>query len=251
MTIVATVKVRDGLVLATDSMTQVQSEGQWLKAYENAHKLFQVGDRPVGAMTYGLGNIGNRSIESLMLEFRTQIGNRKAVTSLTDALFDFIKACYDAQFAETPADERPELGFIVAGYSPNQPFAEEREFLLPRDKQPQEVRGPEDWGAAWRGIEWPFSRLYKGIDPRLYERLKARGLSDADIEADIADLETPVMYAGMPVQDAINFTKYILTATIGYATFSVGVPACGGPLQVATILPDDGFSWISKPEYSC
>jgi hypothetical protein len=250
MTIVTTVKVRDGLVLATDSMTQVQAGGQILKAYENAHKLFQVGERPVGAMTYGLGNIGNRSIESLMLDFRSQIGNRKTVTSLTQALFDFIKALYDAEFGGAPADQRPILGFVVAGYSPSRPFAEEREFQLPRDTQPNEVRPLEEWGALWRGVELPFTRLWKGLDPRLVERMKARGLSDADIQADIQDLETPVVYAGMPVQDAINFAKYVLSATIGYSTFTVGVPACGGPLQAATILPDDGFAWLSKPELS-
>lgn len=251
MTIVATVKVRDGLILATDSMTHVQSGAQFLKAYENAHKLFQIGDRPVGAMTFGLGNIGNRSVESLMLEFRSKLGNRRAVSTITQTLFDFIRSCYDAQFGNTPADEKPDLGFIVAGYSPGKPFAEEMEFVLPRDAKPSAIRGLEDWGALWRGIELPFTRLWKGLDPRLYDRMQARGLSVPDIEADIQDLETPVMYPGMPVQDAINFAKYILNATIGYAEFSVGVPACGGPLQLATILPDEGFAWVRKPEYRC
>ena len=63
MTIVASVKVRDGLILGTDSMTQISSmteEGpQLLKGYSNARKLFQIEPRPVGVMTYGFGNIGN------------------------------------------------------------------------------------------------------------------------------------------------------------------------------------------------
>ena len=36
MTIVASVKVRDGLVLATDSMTQIHQGGQYRTSYANA-----------------------------------------------------------------------------------------------------------------------------------------------------------------------------------------------------------------------
>ena len=61
-------------------------------------------------------------------------------------------------------------------------------------------------------------------------------------------LETVVVFDGMPVQDAINFAVWILDTTIGWATFAVGTPSCGGPLQVATILADAGFAWIARPE---
>ena len=57
MTIVASVKVRDGLVLGTDSMTQIsaptpEGEIQILKAYSNARKLFQIKDAPIGVMLH-------------------------------------------------------------------------------------------------------------------------------------------------------------------------------------------------------
>ena len=57
MTIVASVKVRDGLVLATDSMTQIQASVDEaghkavVKTYGNARKLFQVRELPIGVMT--------------------------------------------------------------------------------------------------------------------------------------------------------------------------------------------------------
>jgi hypothetical protein len=75
VTICAAVKVRDGLVLATDSMSTIQGQveegGQitFLKNYSNARKLFQVRDMPIGVMSYGVGNIGNRSIQGLMGDF--------------------------------------------------------------------------------------------------------------------------------------------------------------------------------------
>ena len=52
----------------------------------------------------------------------------------------------------------------------------------------------------------------------------------------------------MPVQDAINFATYILDTTIGAVRFAPGVAPCGGPLQVAAVIPDEGFHWVAKPK---
>lgn len=253
MTIVASVKVRDGLTLGTDSMSHIQASTpqgpQFITAYENARKLFQIGELPIGVMTYGLGNIAQRSIESLMREFgRTTLGRRVAVSTISQALFDFIKQEYDALFGHLPDDQKPTLGFYVAGYSRGQVFAEEREFLLPRDPAPFESRARDQFGASWRGVDIPFIRLCKGYDTRIIERLQQRGMSDTDIETMLADLEMQVVYDGMPVQDALDYASFILRTTIQYSRFSTGVPACGGPLQIATILPDDGFTWVAQPE---
>jgi hypothetical protein len=51
MTICASVKMRDAIVLGTDSMTQVQRAGVGgqpvvFKPYVNARKLFQIGGLP-------------------------------------------------------------------------------------------------------------------------------------------------------------------------------------------------------------
>lgn len=251
MTIVASVKVRDGLILATDSMTQIHGfssetgERQYLKSYENARKLFQIRDLPVGVMTYGLGNIGQRSIEALMLEFsRKALGQRKKVDSIAKALFDFVKGKYAAQGFPDP----PPLGFYVAGYSPNSHFPSEWEFLLPQDKKPKRVQKAEEFGATWRGIEHPFTRLWKGFAFRIPNRLAEAGWTQEELGLLLGDLEAQAAYDGMPVQDAVNFAVYILRVTIGYTEFSVGLSPCGGPIQLATVLPDRGFKWTERPE---
>jgi hypothetical protein len=251
MTIVASVKVRDGLILATDSMTQIsgRAPGQpptVLKAYENARKLFQVGALPIGGMTFGLGNIGQRSIEGLMFEFSTSVvGNRKKVASVAEALFDFIKGKYEEQgYGEDP----PRLGFYVAGYSPNGHFPEEWEFQLPTDAKPRRVRKEQDFGPTWRGVDFPFTRLWNGFAARIPGRLSEKGWKVAEIAELLDDLATPVLFDGMPVQDAVNFAVYIVRTTVGYTAFSVGQSACGGPIQLATVLPDEGFKWIEKPD---
>lgn len=248
MTIVTCVKVRDGLVLGTDSMTQIQRNGQILRAYQNARKLFQVGQLPMGVMTYGLGNIGPRSIESLMREFSSALTNQVAVNTVGKALFLFMREHYDSHRATLPEDAKlPALGFYLAGYSRGQPFAEEREFLLPRDTAPIEPRPKEAFGASWRGVEGPFLRLSKGYGPVVRWRLQQRGMAEEDISTLLDDLEIDALADAMPVQDAIDYATFVLRTTIGYTTFSSVVPPCGGPLQVVTILPDEGLKWLSKP----
>jgi hypothetical protein len=254
VTIVASVKVRDGLILGTDSMTQITMRGagaQVLKAYSNARKLFQIGHLPIGAMTYGAGNIGERSIEGIVLDFRRSIDPAAAsVEEVAQRLYEYVRPLYAEAFGPLPADQQPVLGFFVAGYSDGAQFAEEFEFALPHDAAPRAPRGPQAFGASWRGINSPFMRIYKGYDGRVRDRLLERGLEEAAVNELLTDLETPVIYNGMPLQDAVNFCSYILHTTIGYTTFEVGVPTCGYPLQVATISADNGFEWVARPELS-
>ena len=73
MSIIASVKVNNGIVLAADSATQihgidVQGNIALIKSYYNAKNLFQIGELPIGVMFYGIGNIGTRSVENLLLE---------------------------------------------------------------------------------------------------------------------------------------------------------------------------------------
>ena len=250
MTIVTCVKVRDGLVLGTDSMAHIQRGGVFLRSFEHATKLFQVRDLPMGVMSYGLGNVGNRSIESLMREFgKTLKANQKSVNVVGKALFAFMKKQYDAHAEALPeGEELPGLGFYLAGYSPGQVFAEQREFRLPGDSKQSVPLEEEEFGAAWRGVDAPFFRLSMGYGFLVRARLEAAGLDEDVASTLLDDLEIDVVFDGMPVQDAVDYATFILNTTIGYTTFSMSLSPCGGPLQVATILPDNGYEWLAEPK---
>lgn len=250
MTIVTCVKVRDGLVLGTDSMAHIQRGGMFLRSYQNARKLFQVGDLPMGVVSWGLGNLGHRSIESLMREFGEKLQpSQKSVDGISKSLFKFIKARYDEQDFDLDEDEElPRLGFLLAGYSAGQVFSEIREFELPVSAKPIAPAPKEMLGATWRGIDAPFFRLASGYGFAVRARLEAAGLDEEAAGELLDDLAIDVVFDGMPVQDAVEYATFILKTTIGYTTFSMQVSPCGGPLQVATILPDGSFNWLAKPE---
>jgi len=252
VTIIASVKVRDGVILGTDSMTQIWGSSeqgpQLWKTYTNAQKLFQLGGLPVGVMTYGLGNIGNRSIEGVVDDFaKTVDAATRDVGAVSQRLCDYVRGKYDAVFGEVPLEQQPVLGMFVAGYSPDHPLAEEFEFVLPRDEAPVVVRPASDLGASWRGIDSPFTRLAIGIDPVFFPALEAKGLTEAEIREMTAEHGMVVVFDGMPLQDAINYCSFILDTTIGWSTFQWGAQACARPLQVATVLERSGFRWIAKP----
>jgi hypothetical protein len=254
MTIVASVKSRDGLILAADSMTTVSVATpvgpQFVKAYEHGRKLFHMGELPIGAVTYGLGNIGTRSMEGLVLEACKHMdATLTDVEGVARALYDHLRSEYDAAFEGIDDAQKPACGFLVGGYSEGEPLARLMEFEFPAAQGPTESLGADGFGSTWRGVDFPFIRLWRGFAPALINRLSSEDGIDSDRIAElVGPLEIGVPYEGMPVQDAINFATYILDTTIGFSNFAPGIPACGGPLQVAAILPDEGFRWIAKPE---
>src|ERR1700688_4142284 len=164
MSVVATVKVYDGIVLGAESMTQliatINGQPQLIKSYENAQKLFEVGGPegglPIGILTSGIGNIGRRSMESFVREFSRSEphGEDQAIEVEQTArrFYMFMKNHYDQAFGAVPIEQRPAMGFMVAGYSDGQHLASEWEFVLPLNAEPIPARGQNDVGASWRGV---------------------------------------------------------------------------------------------------
>lgn len=252
MTIVTCVKVRDGLVLGTDSMAHIQRGGEFGRAFTHATKLFRVGELPMGVMSYGLGNVGHRSIESLMREFSAGLKkDQKTVDAVGKALFKFMKKQYDAHAEAQPeGDELPGLGIALAGYSDGEVFAEQMQFELPGDVKPTTALEKEEFGALWWGVAAPFFRLSMGYGPLVRVRLEEAGLEEEAASKLLDDLAIDVFFDAMPVQDAVDYATFVLDTTISFTRFTMQVSACGGPLQVATILPDGKFAWLAKPEVS-
>lgn len=260
MSVVATVKVYDGIVLGAESMTQltanVNGQAQWVKSYENAQKLFQVAKLPVGVLTYGGGNIGRRSIESFVHEFSKSEQARPPepvnVEDIARRFYGVMREHHTNAFGQIPQAQQPAIGFVIAGYSADQHLASEWEFVLPQDADIRRARGQNDIGGSWRGVGHPFTRLFFGVDPTIEQSLTAAGATPAEIQrfkTVTSQVATVVAFDGMPLQDAIGFCKFIIQTTIGWCTYAIGAALCGGPIRLAVITPGKGFVWISPPKY--
>ena len=221
MSIVASVSVHDGLVLGAESMVQIwgqmgpQAPSGVIKTYENAQKLFQLGEHNIGVMVYGIGNIGQRSIGSYLDEFARKNTSLEEVKVNAEKLLEFLRKKYEDNFKSTEQDQLPTLGVMVGGYGPEQHLAETWEFLLPSSNEVRPTRPKHGFGASWRGVSVPFSRLYVGFDPRVGEALQTAGLESEKVSELLGPYQMPVVFDGMPVQEAIDFVVLILETTIG------------------------------------
>lgn len=253
MTICVSVKTLDGIVLGTDSMSTVtlyESDGQSsvAKTYSNARKLVQIDDYPVGVFIYGTGNLGPRTVYSHILEYSRSLENRGewTVQEIALGLSQHMFKEYNEIYSEIEA--QPFLGLNVAGYSNGAASSEEWKIGIPNSPEPSNLMS---MGVNWEGIALPFGRLFHGYDFRLIEALQKQGVSHELLQKAFEEtsLVPQVLFDAMPLQDAINFVVYVLRTTIGFTSFEIGPPSCGGQLQIAVISEGSGFQWVSKPEF--
>ncbi len=293
MTIAVSVKVGEGLVLAADSTSSFFLDGVLAQSYHHARKLLQLEEYPVGILTYGLGSVGGRNLESLLAEFERTIRSHKtgdaySVRGLAEQLFRFVLEKYERAYppppraiqpegdqpiadvdvrdqAEPPADEpvqvpaqdtRPVLGIVVGGFSRDDFFSDEFAMEIPH-RQPIEVwpdsQEVQQYGVRWWGQTSPIERLYLGCDYRGFvEWCRSIGVAEDQIYSSYMELRErimwPIIYEGMPLQDAIDLAVYLVNVTIGHSRFAVGPPVCGGDIDVATITPR-GMQWISRKSW--
>ncbi len=118
MSIVACVKVQDGIALGCDSATQISgkdSQGNIgvLKVYENARKLFCFQDFPIGILSYGIGNIGSKSIQTILREFdKSYVPDKRTFTvqDVSNSLLKFINKIYEEGLTPQNTKQPPLLG---------------------------------------------------------------------------------------------------------------------------------------------
>ncbi len=253
MSIAIAVKVSDGLVLASDSATSivVTEKGRQgiAQVYENADKITQLSNLPVGILTWGLGNLQSKSIARLVEEFGESYKNNNSFKEQDLRTFaDYFENLYREEFKELQEEDKPQLGLAIGGMINDleQPILYKLSF--PQPSKYELLRGENNFGASWFGQIGAITRLHKGYDPRIRQILKDKiGMSTEEIKGTLSSLESPVFYGGMPLQDAIEFADYLITTTKNFYRFQAGAPTCGGPTDIAAISRNK-FKWIKRKQ---
>lgn len=277
MTIALIVKVNDGVVLAADSATTMMSSvpdgaSQVLNIYNNANKLFNLHKGlPIGAMTWGLGNIGPYSIASLAKDIRRAFHGedknrdwgikpgvdyemRTVVEKVNEYMWD---DRYLPEFGDPAAasDAFPTvLGFLVAGYSSDsdEPKIYAMNYGAPGGQEPIEILAGTT-GAQWWGQPEAIARIVNGLSLDVVDALGALGVPKEDrfgvFEVLGSQVQTQIVSPAMPIQDAIDLAEFLVYSTIQFVRFSPGNPTVGGPIEVATITKHEGFKWVRRKHY--
>ncbi|MEA3361527.1 MAG: hypothetical protein U9R17_19260 [Thermodesulfobacteriota bacterium] len=286
MTVCVAVKVSEGLVLAADSTAAIQGNihdpagGKpapgILKTYHNVRKLSHIKDYPIGTLTWGSALIGSRSVESLIKEYEHNLSSleeesQKAkqrrirdeeknnhsfkynVKDTAQGLLEHIKNFYDTEFKNLERSKQPLIGILVNGYSSGKFFPEQWLIELPRLESLEGVRPDKDgkplFGANWYGLTDAITRLHWGRDDAAIDILaKHFNKKPSEIFELLKRLQYPVLFDGMPLQDAIDYAVYLVSLTIGRYRFVAGAPLCGGEIDVAVITPNS-FSWVQRKSW--
>jgi hypothetical protein len=271
MTIAISVKVNDGVVLATDSAATIivnqQGNISIQNVYKNADKIFNLDKhRPIGVMTWGIGSIGNESIATLMKDLRARITGQDeehadwvldqnaTVLQFAEAVKRFVfEEKYQVAFKDWP--EKPAVGFLVAGFSPKQSFAEEYQIdiLGGQCSEPKPVRLQQESGIVWNGEPEAITRLILGFSPRLLNDLLREFQFSPEqtqkLQSSLASFAAQVATDAMPIRDAIDLAEFLAETTIKYSRFSPGATTVDGPVEIAAITKHEGFKWIKRKHY--
>ncbi len=265
MTIVVTLRVDGGIVLAADSATSFfRPDGAIFKVYNNENKIFNlVRGHSIGAMTYGNGAIGKASISSLSKDFRIRLTDEKSKYYINVHTYTLEEVAKKAKmfFEEAFLKANPDgingylMGYRICGYSSGAALPESWEILL-KDKScsdPVAMYGADDYGPRWAGTTEAIDRLLLGVDPKFEQILVGMGIETAaarDLYLDVVKQAYATVYIpAMPIQDAVNVARFLADTAARFSEFRLQAPTVGGPIEIATITKHEGFKWVSRKHY--
>lgn len=277
MTLVVSVKVNDGVVLAADSATTMvrtfpDGTQRTINVYNNANKVLNLyKGLPLGVLTWGNGSVGGISQASLIKDFRQKLRTSNSNANLDTANYqvkdvaerftDFVQDALANPFNGRQESADFYTGFIVAGYSTGSRISEEYLITL----EPSKAAGPTlipyegkygldvGYGVYLAGQPEAAQRLIRGYGGPLSGLLDTSNYADPDIQKIItqtrqelfSELASPLM----PVQDAVDLARFLLDLTIKYIRFIEGDQTVGGPVEIAAITKHEGFKWICRKYY--
>jgi hypothetical protein len=270
MTIVVTIKVTDGLVLAADSAATFSvptKSGVITKIYNNSNKIFNL--RKVwslGAMVYGAGAIGASSVETLTKDLRRRFSDKsdkgyylqKNDYTIQDVAIKARKFLFEESYRRAYPQPPTNfgMGYRVCGYSANADLPEIWEFLIAGDRcdGPYRVQAPDEFGLRWAGETEALDRLLFGSTTAILGWLTSKGFIEAkDANAThlelISQFAAPLVLPSMPIQDAIDVARFAVETASRYARYGMRAETVGGPVELAAITKHEGFKWVTRKHY--
>lgn len=238
MSLIMTVYVREGIVMAADSRLTLtipkQTQGQGgvqqlvsVTSSDSARNVFLAD--AVGIATYGIAGINGVPLAGFIDSFIAEIVRGKGCTpvQIANELLGYFKKLGVKQVTH----------FHVAGYAKADGSFVQYVLHVDLDKQCVAQINPLNLqGANWGGEADVLQRLLNQV---------------ALTGATVADL-TPIPFFGVPfeyftLQDAIDFAVYGIRSTIDTLRFQMREKPVGGPIDVLVLRPD-GARWIAQKQ---
>jgi len=266
MTIAVSCLLPDGVILGVDSAVTVNtSDGKGIaKVYENAEKLFQLGDKPIGIAIYGIGNLGTRSIGSYIREFEVRtyhkiLNKEYQLKDVVEAMRKFFMDSYQEniikqfelngiKFEELSIENRPSLGLIVGGFSSKAYVPEVWKIEIPiHDTSNSSVKVSEDgnFGTSWYALFEPIHRYMNGFSPSFLQEIldyfalqRKSPITSKEVQEITAiakKYQYSIPYFAMSIQEGIAHTRFLVELVINHYRFATGASLVGGKARIGKV----------------
>jgi hypothetical protein len=263
MSVAVSCNLSDGVVLAVDSAVALRTAGAVVKIYENAEKLFPLGDRPIGMAVYGLAAMGKRTIGSYLREFAAENpvvrDPSSTLEQIAEAAREYLLAAYLREVVpdvereqrrpwdEIPAADRPRVGVVMGGFSPGARLSEVWRVIVPDHEMPGSARlerAPGDFGSDGYAMDAPIRRYLLGADRTLVGELirfmerRSTPLSPAEearISRILDDHAYEVRHDAMPMDDGIAYARFLVELVINHHRFTSRDAVVGGKVQIGRV----------------
>jgi hypothetical protein len=123
--------------------------------------------------------------------------------------------------------------------------------------KPIKLREKDQPGVNWGGQGEALQRLVLGYSPGIFPilgQISKPMKTQEQVLAELgplfsAQLQAPLVFAPMPIQDAIDLGRFLVHSAIMFSRFLPGPQVVGGPIEIAAITKHEGFKWISRKHY--
>lgn len=263
MTVIVSVKINDGIVMAADSATSFANG----MSYQHANKIVNLKKGlPIGAMVTGSGGVGNESIDTLLKDLRRRFNGEDAkhldweIDPQNFTMAEVAEKTREFIFCEKISNTRtPDIGLLIrlCGYSSDRPLAETWDVRISGEncEKPMLLQAEDIFGPHWEGEQEALNRMILGVGGDFVRAAEKFGLpQDRAIEAQkvmMSESYSTLTVPAMPIQDAIDLAKFLVETTIGFVKFSFlrPVKTVGGPIEIAAITKHEGFKWVQRKHF--
>ncbi len=230
MSLVVTVYVPSGIIMAADSRMTVQrseerTEGeqktrlqQQLVLSDNAYKVVELRSIGVGISIYDAGIINNQPADSHVHRF-----DEEAVTPDDDVI------TVSEKFLQYFQTNFPgvAVGYHVAGYRL------ENKASVPYVLVGHTIREPG------------MRRVNADAEGKVQYGITRAG--DTLIANRLIDPNHLPLFPAMPLQDAVDYSVHLIRTTIDTMRFEPRFPSVGGRIDVLVVTPN-GINWVQRKE---
>lgn len=245
MSLIVTVYVPEGIVMASDSRQSISlnvktPDGRDVNietaSSDSATKTHLLEAQGIGISNFGLALINNTPISSHVRKFIEEVlVPADDITTVPAKLNDYFNRLFP----------KADIGFHVSGYSksgrvsiPHIYYCHVAQGIVQRRNAMPD--GSITYGATWSGQ----------IDI-LASIIGTLAVKDEKGQDKVIHAPAPIIWDAMTIQDAIDFAVYAIRTTIDTMRFQARPKNVGGSIDVLLLTPDGKPKWIRKKELTC